>query len=395
MHMEDGAEDHYLILGGNGFIGFETVCCILSKYATTERACCITLANRGRSWDWDKREILKAKVEKSGPSAVRMIHIDRKQPLANCPELLRSVSSVQRFRAVIDFSAYKPFTLKDSIKLLGEKCHIYIFISTDSVYEVCVRKLHSRGSEEADAVRPSSAKEQKILKSLDRYGHYKLKCEELLKYQSQHFSNVSHVIFRLVDVIGGRDSTNRLWKYILWIMLCCRHNLPIYLPESSRCRQLSLCYVQDVASLLANLCFAGDKDKLMICKNDCFNLASAESITIEQLLNTVHSELKLTGHLTIHYCDGADMECILPSVTRGPVDITKAVTLIDWNPTPVLEAVKCSVAFYVHIMSCCGFQSEKKICMRELLHDLKDYYSKLVRHKLRKTLKELLNLKIQ
>jgi nucleoside-diphosphate-sugar epimerase len=392
MHAEDDEEDHYLILGGNGFIGFETVCCLLNKYA--DRPFRIILGNRGRSWDWDRKEILNARTKHLRSCTLQLIHVDRKQTLANCQELVRLVSSVGHFRAVIDFSAYKSFALKESLKLLGDKCKLYVFISTDSVYEVCVRKQHLSKSEEVDSVRPLSKKEKKSLKRFDRYGHHKLKCEEHLQYYGQCLSSLSYVILRLADVIGPRDSTHRLWQYILWVMVCSYHDVPVYLPESSRHQQLSLCYVKDVASFLADLCFAGDEDKLkMICKNDCYNLAAAETITIEQLLSIIHREFKLTGRLMIHYCDEADTARILPSVTRGPVDVTKAMTLIGWRPVSVLEAVKCSVEFYADVMSSCNFHQEKKECMKELLHDMKDLYPRqLVRGVFRNTLRKFLNI---
>lgn len=56
---------------------------------------------------------------------------------------------------------------------------LYVYISSDSVYEVSVPKLHSGASVEKDAVRPRNAEEQQRLKELDSYGHYKLACEEV------------------------------------------------------------------------------------------------------------------------------------------------------------------------------------------------------------------------
>jgi len=326
--------------------------------------------------------------------SVRTVFCDRKISLINCEDLVKVVSDIPFFEAVVDFSAYDTFAVEECLKLLGRKCTFYIFISTDSIYEVCMRKGHGGRSLETDAIRPVSRQEQKILNRLDRYGHRKLKCEELLHLQSLQSDSVPYVVFRLADVIGARDCTNRVWQYILWIMLCLHHNVPIYVPENSRNQHISLCYVVDVASFVANLCSTQSDDfSRTDNKNACFNLASGEPLTTEQMLETIRGELNLTGQLIVHYVDRDDFEPILPSVTRGPVNVTKAMQVLNWNPLPAKEALKATVSFYCSIMTSSELSSEKEECLSELLCDLKDLYPEHLWGTFKKTLKRFLCLK--
>ena len=68
---------------------------------------------------------------------------------------------------VVDFSGYKPRDLRGILELLAKhgKPILYIFISSDSVYEVCVpRTKCSEPTVEEEAVRPSSPTARKKLK---------------------------------------------------------------------------------------------------------------------------------------------------------------------------------------------------------------------------------------
>ena len=51
-------------------------------------------------------------------------------------EKLRSAVADEHFDAVIDFSAYDSDVMKDTLKVLEDQIKLYIYISTDSVYEV-------------------------------------------------------------------------------------------------------------------------------------------------------------------------------------------------------------------------------------------------------------------
>ena len=110
---------------------------------------------------------------------------------------------------VLDFSGYEPKWVHDNCQVLKGKVGVYIYISTDSVYEVSIDKPTKRPSLETDAVRPKDENEVGLLKKKDPYGHYKLSCEEALAHYQQHKQGFPWVSLRLADVIGPRDTTNR------------------------------------------------------------------------------------------------------------------------------------------------------------------------------------------
>ncbi len=55
---------------------------------------------------------------------------------SNALEKLRSAVADEQFDVVIDFSAYDSDVVKDTLKVLEDQIKLYIYISTDSVYEV-------------------------------------------------------------------------------------------------------------------------------------------------------------------------------------------------------------------------------------------------------------------
>ena len=116
---------------------------------------------------------------------------------------------LHRFDVVLDFSGYEPKWVHDNCQVLQGKVGVYIYISTDSVYEVSIDKPTKRPSRETDAVRPKDENEVGLLKKKDPYGHYKLSCEEALVHYHTHKQGFPWVSLRLADVIGPRDTTNR------------------------------------------------------------------------------------------------------------------------------------------------------------------------------------------
>lgn len=197
-------DEHFIILGGNGFIGFETVLAISSKYNgtveqfntaehTKKRRCFVTLLNRGKSWDWNKWDTLNK--SSSTFCSVRHVRYDRKQSPEDCPQLVNLMSSIDRIAAVVDFSAYRPSELCRFVEYVRDKCQTYLFISTDSVYEVCLEKHHSGGILERDAIRPSLDSDRQKYSCRDKYGHQKLSCEEYLCHQTLCPGGIPSVVF--------------------------------------------------------------------------------------------------------------------------------------------------------------------------------------------------------
>ena len=90
------------------------------------------------------------------------------------------------FEAVLDFSAYEPKWVHDALDILKDvKVGVYIYVSSDSVYDVSVPKTTKRLSVEEDAVRPDDPKLRSKLQKEDPYGNAKLAGEEALRDQDQ------------------------------------------------------------------------------------------------------------------------------------------------------------------------------------------------------------------
>jgi len=377
-------EEHFVILGGNGFIGFETVMAIVNKYSetaedlatakrTVKRRCCVTLLNRGKSWDWDKWDALNQ--TSCTFCSVKHVRYSRKQSPEECVELVKLMSSIDKIAAVIDFSAYRPLELRRFVEFVCGKCQLYVLISTDSVYDVCLEKCHSGRVLETDAVRPSLESDSYKYSCRDKYGHQKLCCEEYLHQQSLCPGRIPYLVFRLADVIGPRDSTNRFWQYLLWLKLCLHHEIPFYFREVDRNKLISLCYVKDVATLLAHCShYYALHSHLLTADCCCYNLAADESITVKDVIKLMCNELAPNKEVKICYTTSQNVPQILPSVSCGPISAAKANTVLGWSPTSLSNAIKDTVHFYLNIMESRNFSVEKEECMTELLDDLADVY---------------------
>lgn len=161
----------------------------------------ITILNRGSAY-WDARSRVFENPR------VSHISCDRSQ-IASC----FSGSQERSWDLAFDFSASSDggwvgkaaATLKLSVRLL------YVYISSDSAYEVCGEgfpedRLH--GHVESDAVRPADPSQRELFASRDDYGHEKLRGEELLREELQNSAEpkLPFVVLRLPDVIGDLHS---------------------------------------------------------------------------------------------------------------------------------------------------------------------------------------------
>lgn len=167
-----------LVFGGNGFIGAECVDYLMTHNPNFE----FVLLNRGNWKEWDTEKRIRARVKES------IVYDRRKDSLEKCLKHYLNDDDL-KFKAIIDFSAYKSSDIASALDVIpANKIGLYIYISTDSVYEVCVdkKKETKRNQEtksdqeirllsESDAIRPESREEREKLKEFDSYGHHKLK----------------------------------------------------------------------------------------------------------------------------------------------------------------------------------------------------------------------------
>jgi hypothetical protein len=170
--MSNDKKETILVFGGNGFIGAETVDYLLNNNPNYE----FVLLNRGNWNDFDSATRIRPRIKEN------IIFDRKKHSLKECLKDYLTRPNF-KFRAVLDFSAYKSSDIRN-VLAADLPAHIidgvYVYISTDSVYEVCIDKKLKEpdGSvclNETDSIRPESKEEREKLKEFDSYAHHKLK----------------------------------------------------------------------------------------------------------------------------------------------------------------------------------------------------------------------------
>lgn len=241
----------------------------------------------------------------------------------------------------MDFSSYHPDTLESLLNTIKDKFGFYVYISTDSVYEVSAPKHYKNISTEVDAVRPANLTLREELNAKDSYGDQKLACEELL-INSSNSLGFKYIIFRLPDVIGPRDNSDRLWKYIFYILAHKQLKIPIHIPFWLESKPLSFVYNVDVSNLIADILIQSE-DQVM---NAAYNLAFDEKISLKQFITLLGNNLNSTS---LNIKIGGDIY-FLPSVTRGPISTHFAKDKLGWTPTPLYKALNESTLFYLNLI---------------------------------------------
>lgn len=158
-----------LAFGGNGFIGSET---LYQLFQDPDVYYKVALVSRG-NWYFDSETRIK-------PYLAKRIICDREESdIEYCTDLIEYVGKTNKIDIVLDFSAYDPEVLATTLDLLKDKAGVYVYISTDSVYEVCKPSRVPGLSYESDAVRPDNEQQQLALNNGDEYGNQKLQGEEV------------------------------------------------------------------------------------------------------------------------------------------------------------------------------------------------------------------------
>lgn len=301
------------MLGGGTFMGRATVERIKHDYR-------VILINRGRRY-WGG--VPFPELERT--------EADRRNAQQFSEAIQRWTSKVKRWKAVIDFSAFDSKDAAASLDGLDGAFSVYIYLSSDSVYEVstgfpfrtnewtCVR--------EVDSVRPPDSEQQRKYNRRDSYGNGKLEVEEALKA-----TNKPVFCLRLPDVIGPYDDTGRLWAYWYWIQT----NVPI--PVGDGTQRVSFVFSEDVADLI-RLCIRTPPPDFMAC-----NVGSGMTASLQD-----HLELfaKVIGSNRPQFI-AEDGRSFLPSVERfAPLDF-QCVTKVypDWVPTSSEEIFRRTHVFF-------------------------------------------------
>ena len=148
-----------LSFGGNGNIGSEVMHRLIEDGNYD-----ITLVSRGK-WHFDSAVRVKPFVknvicDRAKEAACAHEKDCEINTLKNCTDLMKTIESTDEFYAVLDFSAFEAKWVHDAIHVLNDKVRVYVFLSSDSVYEVSEAKPSRRPSLETDAKRP---RDQKVL----------------------------------------------------------------------------------------------------------------------------------------------------------------------------------------------------------------------------------------
>ena len=326
---------------GGGFIGSAVIARLIQ---TNEYD--ITLASRGSSWPFD--------TETTIAPYVKHVYCDREDFDEDCDELRDEIESSlgegEQYHAVLDFSGFEPQWVRDAIDLLKGKVRVYVYVSTDSVYEVCQQK-NGDMSLETDAVRPEDEEERDRLNEENSYADNKLECENVLIEQQKQGDDggVPYVSLRLSDVIGPRDSNSRFTSYILWIKY--QHEgggiiPPLHVPADIL-ETSSVVHVDDAAQAVI-LAMNSQPDVW----NEAYNIAS------DEIFNTTKAIEMVVGIVsggqqsaTIIQRWEEDALAFLPGVTRGPIDVSKAMKRLKFVPKSVPVSVEQTCEWYLEQFS--------------------------------------------
>jgi len=349
-----------LSFGGNGNIG-SAVLKSMIDIGTYD----IVMVTRG-NWHWDSEERI-------GPH-VQTIQCDRDfQPacaadenatdcdinaLKQCKDLMEIIDATEKFDVVLDFSGYEPKWIHDNCQVLKSKVGVYIYISTDSIYEVAIDKPTKRPSIETDAVRPDDEKEINLLKRKDAYGHYKFSCEEALIYYQKEKNGFPWVSLRLADVIGPRDTTNRWWTYQLWVKFYPEIQNPIFMPAHVANKIESLTYVEDVPPVIMKIIELGEP-----VWNEAYNIAMEEEFSLANILLRMRDGMGMKEVLG-NSQDTDKSFYLYPSVFSGNMDMSKAKKILNFKPTKAEEAFKNTLSWYEDAFY--KFPTQRDIILSEL-----------------------------
>ncbi len=202
--------------------------------------------------------------------------------------------------------------------------------------------------------------------------------EYLSRWQSKSTYNWSYVILRLPDVLGPRDSTDRWWFYQMWIQFYSSLQKPL---EISTHLRSSYVYVNDIARYLTYILSKTFLDSSTIFYNEILNIACREIISINDFFSLIIDELNLNSlRIPIKYNPNTDAN-FFPSVTRGGLNISKALSnQFNWRPTPLKQVIRETIQWYNDAYG--HYPNERsyivKRIRRTLLNDDENAYGKFL-----------------
>lgn len=177
----------------------------------------------------------------------------------NNEKALINLLGTHEFEAVIDISAYEPYQMEISARVLDERYKKYIFISSASVYE---------NIGEVSVTEKSRAGGSPVWGD---YARNKFLCEEILKNKKRE-SGSTFTIFRPFYIYGPGNNLDRENYFFNRIL----DGKPIFIPSGENIVQFG--HVRDLANNISLAISMGSFD------NKVFNIAGEELLTFRKMI---------------------------------------------------------------------------------------------------------------
>jgi len=302
-------------------------------------------------------------------------HMDRTKPQDFKQNLTKIIEDCENwFDFVIDFSCYDIEDMECVVPTLVSKVGVYVFIGSDSIYDVCDRRVRVAGRlvDEGMAVRPEEEELREEYASEESYGDEKLECEEWLRRFAEG-KELKYYCYRLPDVIGPYENTGRLYGYYIWI----KHSdvKRVQLDRVSQTRPLSFVYSLDLCDNILDVLRRTKSEPDLVDKihGKSFNVCFSETPTLKELLEIMarnqETELKWKDPSGL-----ADV--FLPSTECGAISDDLARTLLGWKSSPLADALKETGDFFARAINWSGKERRKalKKLPKKLRKQIEDQY---------------------
>ena len=334
-----------LVLGGTQFMGRLTVEKLLEPDSGYDE---VAMLNRGHS--------KLSPVLADAVANRRLAHLlcDRMDERDKFVRLLRERGP---WTLIVDFIGFERRFTEDAISALaldggGYGNLHYVHISTDSVYQVmplptdgyapldegCCRRA---ADEEAHAAVAGRTREGRYQLG---YGGNKLSCDEALA-EAWAASGFPYTSLRLPDVYGPWDNQGGMWEEFVAPTLG-GEAVAAFLPEERmrsrgsppdwRTWEMSWLYAPDLARAVLAVARAGER-----VHGAVLHVAHAETATIAETARLVAAAAGVDAIPV----DGTRTSRT-PQHDPGPISVERALSALDWRPTPLADGIKQAVAWY-------------------------------------------------
>lgn len=158
---------------------------------------------------------------------------------------------------------------------------------------------------------------------------------------------------------------------------------PVHIPNGVRSTLFSLVYVDDVADIITRIVDT-DQSKIRSFENMAINLAMKEHITLPKIIKGIAKYYGID--YVKHEGDNNSTWYAYPLGTKGPLDISLASRVLDWDPVPWDVALEKTCDFYHRAMTKVEFSKEKEMVLADMVDTVvpeefyEDFMVKLKQH---------------